>query len=450
MPWGDDAFARAAAEEKPILLSISAVWCHWCHVMDETSYSDAGRHRNDQPALRAGARRQRPPSRRQRALQHGRLADDRVPGAGRNDADRRDLSSRRSRCAACSKRSRAFTPSARTRSRQRAAELHARRRAPACVRRGARATRRSPRSSSAARGRTTRSSADSATRRSSRSRRCTSFCSPSGGCAAISDLYEMVARTMLGDGARRHVRSRRGRLLPLLDDARLERSALRKDGRRSRRTAARPRRARDSSRRPTDFRATLVSAVGYVRDVLLRSADGILRGQPGRRRELLRAAARGTTRARGAVRRPNVLHELDVRARRRARASRRERSTTTRCSRERCRRRSTTSTIACSTQTGSSYHVLQPGGAPEVRGLLTDQVAYVRALLDAHETAGEARFLERAHALCDAVIEHFAAEDGGFYDRLPTRGRVGAARAYRSPDRRQRHVRRGLCCASRR
>ncbi len=41
MPWGADAFARAAAEDKPILLSISAVWCHWCHVMDETSYSDA-------------------------------------------------------------------------------------------------------------------------------------------------------------------------------------------------------------------------------------------------------------------------------------------------------------------------------------------------------------------------------------------------------------------------
>ena len=41
-PWSEDAFARAEREDKPILLSISAVWCHWCHVMDETSYSDAG------------------------------------------------------------------------------------------------------------------------------------------------------------------------------------------------------------------------------------------------------------------------------------------------------------------------------------------------------------------------------------------------------------------------
>jgi uncharacterized protein YyaL (SSP411 family) len=40
MPWGEEAFRRAAREEKPLLLSISAVWCHWCHVMDETSYSD--------------------------------------------------------------------------------------------------------------------------------------------------------------------------------------------------------------------------------------------------------------------------------------------------------------------------------------------------------------------------------------------------------------------------
>ncbi len=39
--WGDEAFAEAVASDKPVLLAISAVWCHWCHVMDETSYSDA-------------------------------------------------------------------------------------------------------------------------------------------------------------------------------------------------------------------------------------------------------------------------------------------------------------------------------------------------------------------------------------------------------------------------
>ena len=39
-PWGEDAFARAQAEDKPILLDIGAVWCHWCHVMDRESYED--------------------------------------------------------------------------------------------------------------------------------------------------------------------------------------------------------------------------------------------------------------------------------------------------------------------------------------------------------------------------------------------------------------------------
>ncbi|HKR56673.1 MAG TPA: thioredoxin domain-containing protein, partial [Gemmatimonadales bacterium] len=39
-PWGERAFARAKAEDKPMLLDIGAVWCHWCHVMDGESYDD--------------------------------------------------------------------------------------------------------------------------------------------------------------------------------------------------------------------------------------------------------------------------------------------------------------------------------------------------------------------------------------------------------------------------
>jgi uncharacterized protein YyaL (SSP411 family) len=33
--WGAEAFAEAKAQDKPVLLDIGAVWCHWCHVMDE-------------------------------------------------------------------------------------------------------------------------------------------------------------------------------------------------------------------------------------------------------------------------------------------------------------------------------------------------------------------------------------------------------------------------------
>ena len=38
--WGAEAFDRARSEDKPILLDIGAVWCHWCHVIDRESYED--------------------------------------------------------------------------------------------------------------------------------------------------------------------------------------------------------------------------------------------------------------------------------------------------------------------------------------------------------------------------------------------------------------------------
>jgi uncharacterized protein len=37
-PWGDAAFARAAAEDKPVFLSIGYSACHWCHVMERESF----------------------------------------------------------------------------------------------------------------------------------------------------------------------------------------------------------------------------------------------------------------------------------------------------------------------------------------------------------------------------------------------------------------------------
>ncbi len=38
--FGEPAFAAARAADKPMLLDIGAVWCHWCHVMDRESYDD--------------------------------------------------------------------------------------------------------------------------------------------------------------------------------------------------------------------------------------------------------------------------------------------------------------------------------------------------------------------------------------------------------------------------
>jgi hypothetical protein len=39
-PWGDEAFARALREERPVLLSVGYSTCHWCHVMEDESFED--------------------------------------------------------------------------------------------------------------------------------------------------------------------------------------------------------------------------------------------------------------------------------------------------------------------------------------------------------------------------------------------------------------------------
>ncbi|WP_315834330.1 thioredoxin domain-containing protein [Bradyrhizobium prioriisuperbiae] len=38
--WHEDLFARAQAEKRFVILDLEAVWCHWCHVMEKTTYSD--------------------------------------------------------------------------------------------------------------------------------------------------------------------------------------------------------------------------------------------------------------------------------------------------------------------------------------------------------------------------------------------------------------------------
>src|SRR3954470_4754346 len=39
-PWSREVLDRAAAEHRLVLLDVGAVWCHWCHVMDEQTYRD--------------------------------------------------------------------------------------------------------------------------------------------------------------------------------------------------------------------------------------------------------------------------------------------------------------------------------------------------------------------------------------------------------------------------
>lgn len=42
LDWSSTVFAAAKAQNKLVLLDVAAVWCHWCHVMDEKTYADAG------------------------------------------------------------------------------------------------------------------------------------------------------------------------------------------------------------------------------------------------------------------------------------------------------------------------------------------------------------------------------------------------------------------------
>ena len=40
-PFSEQLFERAKRERRFVLLDLEAVWCHWCHVMEETTYHDA-------------------------------------------------------------------------------------------------------------------------------------------------------------------------------------------------------------------------------------------------------------------------------------------------------------------------------------------------------------------------------------------------------------------------
>ena len=204
-----------------------------------------GRDRSDQPSLRSGARRQRSPSRRQRSLQHGRLADDGIFGARWNDAYRCDLPAA-SADAPCPRRGRRLLSRAQARNcrTHRQGNRSARRRCDRAARRSRsgrrpdRAPARRPPGKLRPRIRGLRQRAEVPATRGSRvfDRRMAPRWRPGftrhGGAHA------------LGDGTRWNVRPCRGRLLPLLNDARLERAALREDGRRSRRPHPGARRSR--------------------------------------------------------------------------------------------------------------------------------------------------------------------------------------------------------------
>ena len=75
-PWGEEAFARARAEDKPIFLSIGYSTCYWCHVMERESFSDPEIARAAERGLRLRQGRPRGAARRGRDLHDGDAAPD--------------------------------------------------------------------------------------------------------------------------------------------------------------------------------------------------------------------------------------------------------------------------------------------------------------------------------------------------------------------------------------
>ena len=108
-PWGEEALARARAEDRPILLSIGYAACHWCHVMEHESFEDEETARADERALRQRQGRPRGAARPRRALhgrgrradRAGRLADDRLPHARTASRSSAARTSRPSRATGC-------------------------------------------------------------------------------------------------------------------------------------------------------------------------------------------------------------------------------------------------------------------------------------------------------------------------------------------------------------
>jgi uncharacterized protein len=415
-PWGGDAFDRATREDKPILLAISAVWCHWCHVMDETTYSDAGvietinrrfipvRVDNDhRPDVNArynmggwpttaflapdgttltGAT-YLPPQQMRRAL-------DEVADFFR---DHKHEIAERTVSATAARGNATTTP-------PEDIDLDA---API--------------------GRLVEDLRASFDREYGGFGNEPKFPQPEVHEFLIDewrhdggqDLHDMTARTLLAmarGGTYDHVEGGFFRYSTTRDWSVPHFEKMAEDHAGLIRVLANLVLYAPSEQ----LRETLVSAVGYVRTVLRDPETGFFAGSQDADEE---------------------YYELPLDERRKLNAPYVDRTSYTNwtcalagslCWAARALDDDVLLTQALQTldavdarllgKDGLLYHVFLPDGTHRVRGLLTDHVAYARALLDAHEIAGEPRFLERARAIVETILANFAAQEGGFYDRL--------------------------------
>ncbi len=421
MAWGEDAFARARAEDKPILLSISAVWCHWCHVMDRTTYADPGvieavnaryvpvRVDNDErPDINARYNMGGWPT-------TAFLTPDGITLTGATYLPAAQMHSALDDIAR-------FYAEKKGEIAERATELLASKRTYA------------PSAPQALRPELV----DSVTSSINGSYDeefggfgdAPKFPQPEALEFLLAEwrvrkdpkLHEMVARTMremASGGMYDRVEGGFFRYSTTRDWSVPHFEKMSEDHAGLLRVLAQLLLWSPSE----DLQATTRSALGYVRTVLRDPQSGLFAGSQDAdeayfalpldervQREApfvdRRAYTNWTSALAGAFAWASVaLGEAELA---------REAMQALDVLHERVR-----------DEQGLLYHVTPPGEAPRVRGLLTDQCAYLRALLDAHEIAGEARFLERARAHADLVLERFGAEDRGFYDHAATEARIG-------------------------
>jgi uncharacterized protein YyaL (SSP411 family) len=420
--WSDDAFAQAKADDKPILLSISAVWCHWCHVMDETSYSDpAVIDAINERFIPVRVDNDRRPDVNARYNQGGWpttafLTPDGALLAGATYLTPEQMRSALEQIAEFYKTNRAQIE-------QRAGELRGNRR-------------------------TYELSPPSDLRESMIARiveeisdiydpeyagfgnapkfpmvDALDFLLQEYRVTREQRLYDMVAESMLAmstggmydhqEGGFFRYSTTRDWTIPHFEKMTEDHAGL-----------LRVLSILVRTTRNERFRETLTSALGYVRAVLRdpntnyfagsQDADEEYYALPLEERRKLKApyvdrtsysnwtaAMAGTFVLAGeALDDERLLREGEA---------------TLDALHDRMR-----------DEDGLLHHFIEPSGAAQVRGLLTDQAAYLRALLDAHEFGGSPRFLERARNLAVLVERFFKAEDAGFYDHAAIEQSLGA------------------------
>jgi len=412
MPWGREAFDRAKSEDKPILLAISAVWCHWCHVMDETSYSDDG-------VIDAINRRFVPI----------RVDNDRRP-----DVNARYNMGGWPTTAFLAPDGTALTgatympPQQFRRALDEIARFYAERK-DEIAQRSAQLQARITERTSPQRPELNETPITELIAQLEHSfdeefggfGEEPKFPQPDVGEFLLTEwrlsgeqrLHDIVARTMLAmarGGMYDHVEGGFFRYSTTRDWSVPHFEKMAEDHAGLLRVLALL-----VLFAPTDeFHATLVSTMGYVRRVLRDPQTGFFAGSQDAD-EAYYALPLDERRKPPFVDRTSYTNWTCALAGAQALAA---------------RALDDDGLLAGALQTldgvaerlvapdGLLYHVLPFGGAPEVSGLLVDHVAYARALLDAHEISGEARFLERACSLAELVVERFEAQDGGFYDRI--------------------------------